>query len=198
VSGRFFVLFAESGRPTPSAGRLASLNALLGSLEVRPGDFFPGLVAPARFRHRTGWFVGASESAEANPDGEFTTAWAATVPYLDEWNALPPQATLRRLPREGIVIWVGLSRSNRFPPDTNGFAPLEPPLRLAGFDERRSWEGQVRDLPEHVLQGSFRGQYQVDVRVFFGRPDPTQAMRAEAQRMLDQLVLPEWGPWETG
>ena len=30
----------------------------------------------------------------------------------------------------------------------------------------------------------------------FGRQDPTDAMRDEAQAMLDGLRLPEWGPWE--
>jgi hypothetical protein len=197
VSGRFFVLFAESGRPTPSVRLLSALNRLLGSLEVRAGDFFPGVVEPPRFGHHDGWSVGASEPVEASATGEFTTAWAATVPYRDEWNALPPHATLERLPRNGIVIWVGLSRSNRFPPHTGGSPPLKPPFRLDVFERHSSWEGQVRDLPEYMLWGTVAGQYQVDLRVYFGRPDPTDAMLDEAQLTLEGLVLPDWGPWET-
>jgi hypothetical protein len=55
----------------------------------------------------------------------------------------------------------------------------------------------VRGLPKYVLWGAVRRQYQVDVRVYFGRPDPTSQMLAEAQAMLDALDLPDWGPWET-
>jgi hypothetical protein len=55
----------------------------------------------------------------------------------------------------------------------------------------------VRDLPEYVLWGTVRRQYQVDVRVYFGRQDPTKTMLDEAQAMLDGLKLPDWGPWET-
>lgn len=47
-----------------------------------------------------------------------------------------------------------------------------------------------------VLWRTVRGEYRIDLRVSFGRPDPTAEMRAEAQAMLDGLVLPEWGPWE--
>jgi hypothetical protein len=72
----------------------------------------------------------------------------------------------------------------------------EPPFELDDFEHRASWEGQVRDLPEFILWGTVRGEYNIDLRVYFGRPDPTDAMRAEAQAMLDGLELPEWGPWE--
>jgi hypothetical protein len=199
VSGRFFALFAEAGERLPSPSLLGALNELLGSLAVEPGDFFPGTVEPGRFPDRPGWFFGTSGEDEARAEGEFTTAWASRIPYADEWNALPPFETLRRLPREGIVIWLGLSRSNRFPPDRDdGFPARQAPFSLAEFERRDAWEGQVRDLPAYVLWATFEGQYQVDLRVYFGRPDPTEAMLAEAQAMLNGLELPDWGPWETG
>lgn len=201
LSGRFFVLFVEAGERVPSGSPLGALNELLGSLAVEPGDFFPGTVEPARFPSRAGWFVGTSGADEARAEGEFTTSWASTTPYADEWNALPPRETLDRLSRDGIVIWLGLSRSNRFPPDRDGdntFRARQPPFSLGDFERRAGWEGQVRDLPEYVLWGTVRRQYQVDVRVYFGRPEPTEAMLGEAQAMLDELELPDWGPWETG
>jgi hypothetical protein len=200
LSGRFFVLFAEAGERVPPPAALAALNELLASLAVEPGDFFPGTVAPARFPQRAGWFVGTGGPDEARAEGEFTTAWAATIPYADEWNALPPFETLRRLPREGIVIWVGLSRSNRFPPRREGddtFPAREPPFSLAEFEPRGAWEGQVRDLPEYLLQATVRGQYNVDLRVYFGRPNPSEETRSQAQAMLERLELPDWGPWQT-
>jgi hypothetical protein len=201
VSRRFFVLFAVTGERVPSPSVLADLNGLLGSFRVESGDFLPGTVEAGRFPKRTGWFVGSSGEDEARVEGEFTTAWASTIPYADDWNALPPFETLRRLPRDGIVIWLGLSRSNRFPPRREGnadFPAREPPFSLDEFERRAGWEGQIRDLPAYVLWGTARGQYQLDLRVYFGRPDPTEAMLAEAQAMLDGLELPDWGPWETG
>ncbi|SRR6266511_4251079 len=200
VSGRFFVLFAEAGERVPSPHLLAGLNQLLASLAVERGDFYRGSVAPARFPERAGWFIGTSSADEARAQGEFTTSWASTVPYADDWNALPPFNTLERLPGHGIVIWVGLSRTNRFPPRPEGdqtFPARTPPFSLDDFDPRGAWEGQVRDLPEYLLLATVRGQYDVDLRVYFGRPDPTEAMRASAQAVLDGLELPDWGPWET-
>ena len=200
LSGRFFVLFVEAGEQVPPPAALAALNELLGSLTVEPGDFFPGTVEPARFPPREGWFVGTSGPDESRASGEFTTTWAATIPYADEWNALPPFETLRRLLREGIVIWVALSRSNRFPPRPEGdatFPAREPPFSLGNFEPRGSWEGQVRDLPEYLLLATVRGEYNLDLRVYFGRPDPTDAMLSEAQAMLDRLELAAWGPWES-
>ncbi|HEX2111030.1 MAG TPA: hypothetical protein VHF67_05710 [Gaiellaceae bacterium] len=200
VSGRLFVLYVETGDRVPSRSVLTDVNELLASLTVEPGDFFYGTVAPARFPRRAGWFVGTSGADEARAEGEFTTSWASTIPYADEWNALPPFETLERLPRDGVVIWLGLSRSNRFPPRPEGdemFPAREPPFSLDEFERRGGWEGQVRDLPEYLLWGTTEGQYNVDLRVYFGRPDPTAAMLAEAQAMLHGLALPDWGPWET-
>jgi hypothetical protein len=199
LSGRFFVLFAEAGERIPSASVLSGLNELLASLVVERGDFYPGTVAPARFPTRVGWFVGTSGEDEARADGEFTTSWASTIPYADDWNALPPFKTLERLPRDGIAIWLGLSRTNRFPPRPEGdntFPARKPPFSLEDFEARAGWEGQVRGLPEYLLLGTVRAQYNVDLRVYFGRPDPTEAMIAAAQGMLDSLELPDWGPWE--
>lgn len=199
MSGRLFVVFAETGQREPPAATLAALNDLLASLVVAPGDFYPGAVKAPRFSERAAWFIGASGSDESRAEGEFTTAWAATVPYVDAWNALPPAETLRRLPSDGVVIWAGLSRSNRNPPQaegTPGFPAREPPFSLDDFDHRAGWEGQFGDLPEYVLWATVRGQYHLDLRVYFGRPDPSERMLAEAQEMLEGLELPDWGSWE--
>jgi hypothetical protein len=113
---------------------------------------------------------------------------------------LPPYKTLEHLLGDGIVIWVSLERNNRFPPQPagdDGFPARKPPFSLQDFERRAGWEGQVRDLPEYVLWGTVRGQYHVDLRIYFGRPVPTGSMLAEAQAMLDGLELPDWGPWET-
>jgi hypothetical protein len=199
LSGRLFVAFVETGSWPPTPSTLAGLNELLGSLEVEPGDFYPGIVEPPRFRSRGGWFVGDSGRTDVDADGEFTTAWAATIPWIDDWNALPAQKTLGQLPRDGIAVWVLAERDNRFVPTPEGdrrHPPDASPFRLSDLEHRPMWEGQVRDLPEYVLWRTVRGKYRIDLRVYFGRPDPTPDMRAEAQAMLDRLALPDWGPWE--
>jgi hypothetical protein len=193
LSGRLFVVFVETGSRPPRPRTHAEVNELLGSLEVAPGDFHPGLVEPPRFAGQPGWHIGDSGIDDVGPDGEWTTAWASTIPYADEWNALPMQRTLERLPANGIVIWLGLSRTNRFPPE---FEAREPPFRLDTFERHEAWEGQVRDIPEHRLWATVHEDTMLDLRVFFGRRDPSEEMRAEAQAMLDGLELPDWGPWE--
>lgn len=73
----------------------------------------------------------------------------------------------------------------------------EPPFSLDDFEPRGAWEGQVRDLPEYLLLGTVRGEYNLELRVYFGWPDASDAMRSEAQTVLDRLELPDRGPWET-
>jgi hypothetical protein len=193
TSGRLFVAFVEAGTRPPPTDRLAELHDLLASLTVQPGDFYPGTTEPPEFAPRPGWHLGASGPEPADADGEFATAWASTIPYADEWNALPPQRTLERLPQDGIVVWIGLTRTNRFPsPDREHTVPLQ----LDEFERHAQWEGHIRNIPMYVLWGTVHGDHQVDARVFFGRTNPTSAMLAEAQAMLDVLQLPDWGPWE--
>ncbi|HLE99735.1 MAG TPA: hypothetical protein VI540_07530 [Gaiellaceae bacterium] len=143
--------------------------------------------------------MGDSGPAEVDADGEFLTSWAAAIPFADDWNTLPISKTLRDLPRDGIAMWVLAQRDNRFVPSPEGdrwHPPGAPPFRLSDFEHRPMWESQVRDLPEHVLWRTIRGEYRIDLRIYFGRPDPSRQLREEVQAMLDGLVLPEWGPWE--
>jgi hypothetical protein len=190
VSGRLFYAFVEASARPPDPRALAELNELLASLEVSRGDFYPGFVDPPRFTARSGWHVGDSGPEDVDADGEFTTAWAATVPYADEWNQFPPHGTLDHLPDDGILVWLTLSRTNRGGPPEKA---LVPPYRLDTF-ERGGFEG----VPQHPLfrrSGRAGDDMQLELNVFFGR-DPTQAMRAEAEAMLAGLELPDWGPWE--
>jgi hypothetical protein len=193
LSGRLFVLFVISQSPEPRAEALAGVNELLASIEVKPGDFYPGAVEPPRFGPRSGWYVGDSGSRPLMADGNFLSAWASTIPYRDQWNAAHADETLQALPYDGIVVWVGLTTTNRFAPRGPEAAP---PLQLADFDRRAAWEGQVRDLPEYLLWARVGDQYQLEVRVFFGQSDPAPELLREADAVLAGLRLPEWGPWE--
>jgi hypothetical protein len=140
---------------------------------------------PPRFPERDGWHVGGGGGISGGDD-DLVTAWAATVPYSDAWNALPPFRTLERLPRDGIIVWVGLSSAG----DAHAWPPVTPDFELSALGRHAFWEGQVRDIPEHRLWGTLADDTHIDLRVFFGRPDPTPEMRAEAQAVLDELELP--------
>jgi hypothetical protein len=196
MAGRVFVLFGEAGSRPVREDTVAQANAALGTLEVEPGDFYPGAVAPATFARAPGWHTGDSGPFGRRPWGEQTQSWAATVAYADGPFDLPPRRTVERLPEDGVLVWVGLSRASAPDALRARYPALERPYQLADFDVHSVWEGQIRDVPEYELLTRVPGQYKVEVRVYFGRGDPTPEMRAAAQAELERLRLPDWGPWE--
>jgi len=188
VADRLFSV--HPGKSVPAPAELDELNAALASIEVEAGDFYPGSIEPVTFLPRPGWHAVSSGATPRYAHGEAVHTAAATIAYLDEPNALPPRRTLEVLPRDGIVAAVSVSRSSGWLR-----APRHaPPYRLSDLDGRVGWEGQVRDLPEYVLWAHAGDRYFVDLRVYFGRRDPTEAMRADA--VLRSLQFPDWGPWE--
>ena len=76
---------------------------------------------PLRFRPLPGWQSGASGTLDSSygpvPDNASpneSTAWMARgVRYRDQPTADPPHATLARLPRQGIVVFVVVYQSAR-------------------------------------------------------------------------------------
>ena len=108
---------------------------------------------------------------------------ASGVRYRDRPTADPPNATLSRLPRHGIVVFAAVYQSAGAPG-----RPVD--LR---FDRARRvpcCDGTYVAGGEYELAGAGPdAAYSVIVRIYFGSP-PTRAMRAQAQRALDRLVLP--------
>ncbi len=189
VAGRSFDLFVEAGSPHVTAGRLAELNALVRSLRIEPGDFYPGLAPPARFRPASGWYTKHAPTVRVGPETSSTTI-ASTVPYRDCLNCFPPHETVSRLPPGGIVIFLSLDASNRRPPVVAGQPSA---LRL----HRRScgpFEG-IPDVATCALHAQVFGRYAVDGWVVFGRAHPAASQIERAQAELDRLVLPAWPRW---
>jgi hypothetical protein len=87
------------------------------------------------------------------------------------------------------------STPNRNPPCSTGLLAAASRSRV-GVERIDLWEGQVGDVPEHRLWAVSERGYQVDLRVYFGRADPTDSMLAEADAMLAGLEFPDWGLWE--
>jgi hypothetical protein len=198
LAGRYFDLFVESGTANPSEASVAGLNELVASLEVRAGDFYPGTIEPPRFPPTTGWHTGSFGGGEVRA-ADYASAWASTVPYRNGPRDLPPASTLEALPPDGILIWVGLARDNRFPPTSElrrSWPRLSVPLRIDQTQGGYGWEGQVREISLYRLWGWIGEQYNVDLWIFYGRREPTAEQRARAQGALDQLDLPDWGTWE--
>ncbi len=196
MAGRVFVVYGEAGARPVSEDTIAEANAGLRTLEVEPGDFYPGAVAPATFAPAPGWHTGDSGHFERRPWGEQTQSWAATVPYADGPFDVPPRKTIDQLPENGVLVQVALSRAWAADALSARYPVHERPYQLAQFDVNPVWEGQVGDVPEYELLTRVPDQYEVEARIYFGRPIPTPAMRAAAEAELERLRLPDWGPFE--
>jgi hypothetical protein len=199
VSGRLFSVFLSQN--APPAGELDELNAALAGIEVEAGDFYPGSAQPVRFPERRGWHTTSADATPRYAYGESAQSAAATIPYRDGPNELPPARTLEALPPDGIVVWVSLTRDSHFEPsrlDRNDtYRPRRPPpYRISDFERFYPWQGQIRNIPDYRLWAAWGERYLVDLRVFFGREHPTEAMLAEADAVVRGLRFPDWGPWE--
>jgi hypothetical protein len=138
-----------------------------------------------------GWQHGASGTINSSygPAGDIaspkeSTAWMAKgVRYRDRPTADPPDATLSRLPRRGIVVFAVVYQSAQ-----NAQRPIV--LRLDRAKRYPCCDGTYVAGGEYGLAGAGpKAAYSVIVRVYFGS-SPTRSMRAQAQRALDHLALP--------
>lgn len=149
---------------------------------------------PVRFRPLAGWRTGASGTigssygpAPGVRSPKEATAWMTRrVRYRDGRKADPPDATMAHLPPRAILVFAVVYESGR----RTGRA-LE--LRIDHAVRYACCDGTYVAGGEYVLAGTGpRAAYSVIVRIYFGSP-PTRALRAEAQRALDRLVLPRPG-----
>lgn len=146
---------------------------------------------PPRFRPLPGWRHGANGTfvSSYGPVGDVaspkeSSAWIAKdVRYRDPRTADPPDATLSRLPRRGILILAVVYQSTQH-------AGHRIELRLDRATRYPCCDGTYVRGGEYALTGvGPGGAYSVIVRIYFGSP-PTRSMRGQAQRALDQLELP--------
>jgi hypothetical protein len=173
----------------PPARRRQAL-AILDSLRVRPAPFDTRLHA-AHFPSAPGWRTRISGPSDENPSCvRQRVSWASTVPFRDGPMQLPPDRMIQSLPPDGIIIAATqyVDRCRRL----RGLPALRPPLSLdrakrSGFPGPRGDE-----LPLYTILGRFAGRYDFDVWVFYGRPTPTHAQRAAAQRELRGV---RWSAW---
>ena len=144
------------------------------------------------FRPLPGWHTGTSGNVGSAYVGkrkypsvrQESSAWIATgVRYRDPPTADPPNATLRQLPANGIIVWAVIYQDPK--PSRSRIR-----LDLAGAKHFACCEGAAVATGVYELTGSGPSRaYSVIVRVYFGSP-PSRASRLQGQRALDQLRLP--------
>lgn len=106
---------------------------------------------------------------------------------------LDPHGPVAQMRRDRVLISVILSRPKGFPASSPpAVRPLgKRPLRLDAADQVATEEGAPR-IPQYRFFRRVGCEYDLDLRVDFGRPHPTHAMKRQAQHALDVLVLPRW------
>jgi hypothetical protein len=194
LAGRLFDLFISHGRGSVSGSRLSELNEIVRSIRVRPGDFYPGRVAPARFRPAHGWLVRHQGSLGVGTENWVETV-ASTAPWTDALNNAVPTRSLARLRRaRGVAVFVSLQADNRFPP-----AALSAPLRLGRPEKGYATCGpSIPGVSTQSGTAAVRREYGYSVQVIYGSTRPTPAQRTLARAELARLVLPRWPRWPGG
>jgi DNA-binding beta-propeller fold protein YncE len=111
-----------------------------------------------------------------------------TSTTANSWANTSGFTNLNDIPRNGVYVWTLLSPRRRTSPAPSWRRSLRLPLDLQHPDQIASQKGSL--LPEYRFAGRYRGIYFVDVRIDFGRQDPTRSMRHRAQTLLGHLRLP--------
>jgi hypothetical protein len=146
---------------------------------------------PLRFRPSVGWETGSSGTVHSSYGPvphigapKASIAWTVRgVHYRDRSTADPPNRTLSRIPRDGVIVFAVIYQSGR-----DGGKEIG--LRLSRARHYACCDGTYVAGGEYELDGlGPSSAYSVIVRVYFGSP-PTRLMRAEAQNALDRLELP--------
>lgn len=139
--------------------------------------------------HAPGWYVGQSGTRhEAFLPHVYSVAWAANVRCRDCATSNPPNATLRLLPRRGIVVRVSIQ-----PPAPTGWPPLGRRLSRS-YSLRDAYRFSCCEAVPIGGAWELYGfgpdrAYSVIVDVYWGS-SPTIAMRAAAQRAISTVQLP--------
>ena len=146
---------------------------------------------------------GSGPPSSAAPRQWICPAWFARLPpgvvqgnlgarpasqTANSWTRTRGFTNLNDIPRSGVYVWTLLSQQRPTSPASSRRRLLRLPLELERPDQIASQEGS--SLPEYRFAGRYGGIYFVDVRVDFGRQDPTRSMRQLAQSLLARLRLP--------
>lgn len=171
------------------------LGVGIGALVTPSGTAARGPVGLG-FLAEPGWFV-LQSGARASTSSP-AVAMASNVPFAadDDVGGLPessalPYSTLLGLPTRGIVI-AAVFTPRSAEPWRDAFYPERMlPLRLPTVIPRAEFGAQLR--PEEPL-GVYElhatvNDHNVEIRIYFGTPQPSRAVISRAQSQLDQLIV---------
>lgn len=148
--------------------------------EGYPGPWFE---APA------GWYTDQSGTLPEDTTDQ-PGAWLSTYEFSrPEYRNLYEE--LADLPLDGIAIQAGIVGAEGYPSDPNvNFPKGELPLDLDAAEVLNMWEGQIRDIPQYRILVTVDRQL-LDVRVYFGRLNPTEEQYESAAEALKTLRMPQ-------
>lgn len=186
------------GTPDPSAAILGAAQAQLNALVVP--DYAVGSVpGPPTFASTAQWLTLNTSTIALDPQS-YPQSWAATVPFSPEDNALYaksgvlwysgfPRSTITSLPSDGIVIVASVQAPSDQPASAESPLPSGPlHFDLSKAEIQLQWEGQLSpDVPQYIIWAGTQ-EPSVEVRVFFGRLDPSEEMLQMAQDELSTLA----------
>lgn len=191
------------GTPSPSAELLAAAQLELDNL-VLPDYEVGSATAPPTFAAQPAWNTIGTSTVAIDP-GSSPDSWAATVPFARTdlatasaragvlWYSAWPSATIEGLSPDGIVIIAGVQGTG-FDGSVGGANTLDrsPSFDLSKAEVQLEWEGQDNpNAPMYVIWAGTQDP-SIEVRVFFGRPDPTCEMLSRAQQELSTMMAPTY------
>lgn len=183
LDGRAFHLWVAFRSETPSDELLAEANRVLATVALEPRRL---ALADLSMELPVGWdgYAKTLGSYDENP-----VLYAANAAWPDVGQNLEHSALrelFERLPRDGVVI-TAVSGLHGVEP---GARALAPPIKLAdGYFLADSYEGQPAPHVSTQLVFGRVGDRFLNVQVFFGRNDPDDAMRDEANAVLATLAV---------
>jgi hypothetical protein len=158
--------------------------------------FVAAHVGPIGFEDAVGWAMAASDPADEEWQksvfvtndgfGEDDLRGAHEVEGILRLTAGP---SLRHLAEDGVLIEAAIVNESPdpLPPNVN-FPARELPLQLPSESPDRSWEGFTEGTSRYLLLATVNGR-EIDVRVYFGTTDPSEAILTAAQEELDRLFV---------
>jgi hypothetical protein len=187
---------ATFGSVSPTASLVDEVRHVLkgvGVSEASAEQPANGIPSP-RFREKTGWYA---LSSAAKPTF-LPLTWLSTKPFAipDVQASEPPGMlvspydSLVDLGPDDVFITASYPYGDQMEPASPVFPERQLPVTLEEADSRVRYEGQAAsNVPEYVIWTTIDG-IRVDIRVYFGTLEPSQATLNVADSMLAELQPP--------